>query len=435
MRLKKLNYSLVFDMKASCARALSVILCLSLVLGITFGVTGCDFNITRGFNVAQKSLSESELARLVTNSIVYENSVADCYGKIPANQLDGLSYSMFSDYCSVLRKCSQIHGTADSFKILTEAEKWNYFLKLDSDNENVKTIDIYGDMDVIELCYSKDRAPSAPAVRFTIAKNDDGYSIAGEYITESMLAYSYMNHYFTMIEEGNVDGLEAIIKSSYTSDIYLNSVIKSKADAIIDFYRFKVKTAREDFELELFAPTTITYYIPEVFSDDGNSIRSKRVSLNLSVNDEYLIEDDIPQVIKELRLYKNGEFKLRMGSVYTRGELNSLLGEAKLVTKTKDCVILVYDGVTIRLDAEISEDGSWYSGKLSSVLIRNDSVYSFGEDIFIGMNISELLLIYPMLDQSDYTGSFYNDSGVFYLSFEFNGYGNISRINISTSIS
>ena len=33
-----------------------------------------------------------------------------------------------------------------------------------------KTIDEYGDMDVVELSYSKDRDPKAPPVRFILLK-------------------------------------------------------------------------------------------------------------------------------------------------------------------------------------------------------------------------------------------------------------------------
>ena len=69
-------------------------------------------------------------------------------------------------------------------------------------------------MDVVELVYSKDRDSKAPPVRFILADNDGDFSIGGKYVNDSMFAYAFMNHYFDMIDEGNVDGLEAVIRSS-----------------------------------------------------------------------------------------------------------------------------------------------------------------------------------------------------------------------------
>lgn len=420
--------------KGALSRALAVILCVSMVFGV-ISLTGCTFidNLTHG--VTQKSLSEAELARLVTNAIINDSDVADCYAKFPKNQLDGLSYSMFSEYCSILRKNASEHGTADSFRILNEEDKLAYFASIDSgDMEQFQSIYKYGDMDVVELCYSRDKDPSAPPVRFMLSKKSGIYSLSSDFIVDSMLAYSYINHYFEMIDDGNVDGLEAVIKSAYNSDIYLNSVIHAKADYIADYYRLKVKTGTSDYEIKLFSPTHITYVIPEVFSADGTKIVSKTVELRLMSDGKFLVEDDIPATIKELRFSREGSSRLRMGSTYTSSEIRYLLGDPIVATCTTDQVILAYSGMTIRLDAEI-EDGQWTSGRLSSVVFRKDTVFSLSEDLYIGMNISELLLVYPMFDECEYTGSFKNGDGEFTLSFEFDDYGNVSTIRLGEYIS
>ena len=417
------------------SKALAVILCVFMIAGAV-GLSGCDIinNITSGLSVAQKPLSEAELARLMTNAIISDSNVADCYAGIPASQLNDLSYSMFSEYCSILRKCSQKHGTADSFKILNESEKLSYFQTIDSKNEEYRSVEYYGSMDVVELCYSKDKAPGAPAVRFVIAKQGANCSMPRDYIVDSMLAYYYINHYFEMIDDLNVDGLEAIIKSEYNTDIYLNSVIHAKADYIADYYRLKVKTSTPEYELRLFSPTRISYVIPEVFSSDGNSINSKTVDLRLRNDGKYSLDDHIPASVKELRFCKEGGGRLRMGSTYTLSEIRKILGNPKFSTTTSDLVILVYDGATIRLDAEISEEGKWSTGRLTSILLHKDNGYSFNDDLYIGMNISELLLVYPMFDECDYTGSFKNGDGEFVLSFEFDDYGNVSKIELGETV-
>ena len=237
-----------------------------------------------------------------------------------------------------------------------------------------------------------------------------------------------------MIDSDNVDGLEAIIKSSYDEDIYMNSVIYEKANYISKYYEMKVKTAPEDFELKLFTPTHISYVIPEVLSEAGDKIISKTVDLRLKRDGSYLLEDDIPASINEIRFSKNGGTRMRMGSTYSQSEIYRLLGTPIIESYENGIVILTYKGMTLRLEAENNGEQRWTSGRLSSVVLRNDEYYSLGEDIYIGMNISELLLIYPMFDKCDYTSSFKNGDGEFILSFSFDDYGNITRIRLGEKI-
>ena len=434
--MKKCMNSLKSLIKGTARKALAVVMCAAFITGMAFSFTGCkliDF-FSSGLNVSLNSLSETELARLMTNAILSERNVADCYNKLPSSQLNGLSYSMFSEYCSILRKCSQEHGTADSFRILNETEKNQYFALIDGSDNEFRSVDVYGDMDVIELNYSQDKNPEASPVRFTIAKNGDKYAMAGQYITDSMLAYSYINHYFDMINDGNIDGLEAIIKSTYDSDIYMNSVIYAKANYIADYYMLKVKSNAEEYQLKLFSPTHITYVIPEVFNGDGDSIFSKTVELRLQNDGSFFVQDDIPVVINELRFFSDGESKLRMGSSYTKEEIIALLGEPVIVSYDEGIVILTYSGMTIRLDADLDKDNNWTSGRLSSVVLRKDDRFTIGEELFIGMNISELLLIYPMFDECDFTASFQNGDGEFVLSFQFDDFGNVTRIRLGEAV-
>lgn len=420
--------------KGSAKKVLAVIMCVSMIFGMSVCLTGCDFftGLSKGFKASQKDLSKAELARIIVVAISDERSVSEAYSKIPESQLDNISYSVFAEYCSILRKNSQVHGTADSFRFLSSSEKEDYFRTIDADaGETYKTIDEYGDMEVVELCYSKDRDSHAAPVRFIIANNEGNYSIGGDYVTDSMFAYSYIKRYFDMIDDGNVDGLEAIIKSSYNSDIYLNSVIKAKASFISEYYKMKVKTSTKDYELKLLSPTHIIYRIPEVFSND--SIVSKNISLRVNKDGGFSILDHIPSAIDEISLYKNGVSKLRMGSTYSQSEIYRLLGEPKLSTVSNGVVALAYKGVTLRFSAEV-KDGKWSTGRLFSVVVRNQGDFSLGEDIYVGMNVSELLLVYPMFDECNYQSSFKNVDGEFTLAFEFDDFGNVTRIDLGESV-
>ena len=418
--------------KGSLSRVLAVILCITMLFGFTVSATGCN---VINLNVSASQISETELARLIVNAIVSDKNVADCYAKIPASQLDGLSYSFFSEYCSILRKCSQEHGTPDSFRILNDEDKAEYFKSIDEGTgENYKSVSTYGNLDVVELSYSQDNKPLASPVRFVIAKSDDKYVMATKYISDSLLAYSYINHYFDMIDENNIDGIEALIKPTYDADIYMNSVISAKATYIADYYRLKVKSGLSDYNLKVFSPTHVVYEIPEVFTSDSKSIFSKNVDLYLQNDGSYFINDDVPVIISEIRFYANGDKNLRMGSTYTRDEIYQLVGYPIITSYERDAVILTYTGLTIRLETDEGAMNTWTSGTLSSVVIRNDELYSVGQDLYIGMNVSELLLIYPMFDKSDYTSSFKNGDGEFVLSFQFDEFGNVTRIRLGENL-
>ncbi len=413
-----------------------MVMCFSMLFGMTVCLSGCNLfkGISKGFKTSSKVLSESELALIVTNAIMSERDVSECFSKIPENQLEGLTYSVFYEYCSILRKSSNAHGTVNSFRFLDDSEKESYFSSIDAfAGEEFSTVDEYGDMDVVELCYSKDRDPKASPVRFTIAKTENGCTIAGRYITDSMFAYAYINRYFDMIDDENVDGLEAVIKDSYASDIYLNSVVYAKATYICEYYKLKVRTHSDDFELKLLSPTHISYVIPEVFTEYNDGFVSKTVDLRKYKSGTFCINDHITSSVDEIRLVKDGENKLRLGSTYSQNELYRLLGEPVMKIPANGVVTLAYKGMTIRLTAEI-KNGKWTTGRLTSIVIHNSSEFKLGDDLYVGMNVSELLLIYPMFDMSDFQGSFRNVDGEFVLKFDFDDFGNVKKIIVGEAV-
>lgn len=416
----------ITTIRGAIKRLVSVALCACIISTLGLSLTGCK--LSRGLKASSKEITEAELARLVSIAIMSEKNVTEAYESIPESQLDGLTYSVFAEYCSVLRRSSQAHGTIKAFRILNDTEKAEYFAQIDSsDNENFELIEVYGDLDVVELCYTKDRDPKAPPVRFAIEHKNNSYILSSDYITDSMFAYSYINHYFEMIDENNIVGLESVIKSSYNSDIYLNAVVSEKAAYIADYYKMKVMTSTNDYELKLFSPTHISYEIPQVLSEYNDTIFSKTVDLYLYKNGAFCIKDDMPSILSELRLYRNGESKLRMGSTYSRSELQRLMGEPVVSIYNQGVATIAFRGLTIRLAVD---DEKWTSGRLYSVTIRNSNEYTLGTDVYVGMNVSELLLIYPMFDECGYKSSFKNFDGEFILAFEFDDRGNVSKIDL-----
>ena len=69
-----------------------------------------------------------------------------------------------------------------------------------------------------------------------------------------------------------------------------------------------------------------------------------------------------------------------MGSVYTPSKIESLIGKPIMSTYVDGAVILAYNGMTLTLETD-DAGSNWTSGKLTSVAIRKDDVYTLGNDL------------------------------------------------------
>ena len=213
---------------------------MASVLAVSVSACSVVSDIQSQINTAYTNLSEQDLARLVINAISDETQVSDSFSAIPDPQLDGLTYTAFYEYVSILRTVSASHGKATSFRILSEEEEEAYFAQADDGDYDVKSLEDYGELDVVEICYEEDADLLYPC-RFVLRERADGsYSLAGDYVADSIVAYDYVTHYFLMIEEKNTDALSAIIGPIYPESLYISSVISTKADYVIDYYKLKV---------------------------------------------------------------------------------------------------------------------------------------------------------------------------------------------------
>lgn len=436
-------------MKSGSKRLL--VLAITVMLLTVFA--SCNVLKSIGQISPDKKLSEQELARLITEAVQSEASVNDSYSKIPESQLDGVSYTAFSEYVSILRSMSQKHGEVDSFRILGDEASEEYFDSIMEFNDNIKSFDSYGDLDVVELCYSDDQNKDLADASFVIKITDDGsYSLAGSYITDTILTYDFISHYFSMISIGNTDALSAILSPTYSSEIYIDSVINAKAEYIIDYYNLKVKSELADYEITCFTPVLVSYKIPKTIDSDGVSVVPHEVDLMVDKSGMFCLMDEIPVTYTEpVYLYSEGEKTLTCGSFYTYDSIKALLGEP-LYTILPDSVdhtytgsddsvhdvyvvIVSYNGLILRFDAEygVGSEGEW-GGILTSALLyetTEPAPYSFNSDVTIGMNMAELLLINPVLDEYGFVYTYEEADSVYKLTPEFDENNNINKIRFS----
>lgn len=97
-------------------------------------------------------------------------------------------------------------------------------------------------------------------------------------------------------------------------------------------------------------------------------------------------------------------------------------------------ILLAFNGVMLHFEGTPTADGTWNSAKLVSISIYNYDAETpsstFDGRLFVGMNISELLLVYPMIDETDYVYTFETTDGTYKLEFEFDENKNVSKIRL-----
>ena len=426
---------------------------LFMTLTMAMSVSSCTVvsDIKSQINTAYTNLSEQELARLVINAIEDDTKVADSFSEIPDPQLDGLTYTAFYEYVSILRSVSSGHGKATSFRILSEEEEDEYFSKVSGSKYDLRSLDEYGELDVIELCYEEDAEPLYPC-RFVLCEKEDGtYSLAGAYVSDSIVAYDYVSHYFSTIEDKNTDALSAIIGPIYPESLYISSVISKKADFVIDYYRDKVISDIEDYKLEFLSPVMVTFVIPETLDNDNVNIRSHKVSLYIESNGTTYIDDVIPSNDgDQLYLCRDGSELVTCGETYSVQEIIDILGvpvsqvtDGKVVdsyTDDDDTMHLLYetvlnfDGASLKFKVEYDDNShTEWTGTLESIRLYRDSDYTVSDIVYQGMNLSELMLIYPMIDEYEYVYSYEFEDKDYEMTFIYDENYNITSVVVASA--
>lgn len=422
---------------------------MASVLAVSVSACSVVSDIQSQINTAYTNLSEQDLARLVINAISDETQVSDSFSAIPDPQLDGLTYTAFYEYVSILRTVSASHGKATSFRILSEEEEEAYFAQADDGDYDVKSLEDYGELDVVEICYEEDADPLYPC-RFVLRERADGsYSLAGDYVADSIVAYDYVTHYFLMIEEKNTDALSAIIGPIYPESLYISSVISTKADYVIDYYKLKVMSGQEDYKLGFMSPVKVTFVIPETLDNDNVSVKSHKVSLLVGKDGSTFIRDIIPSNDGEqLFLCRDGEKLVTCGEEYSAEDVYEILGDpvsaltdGKVVDSYKDDegsihtfydLVVNFDGVSLKFKVEYENySHTEWNGTLESIRIYRDSSYTVSNVVYEGMNLSELMLIYPMIDEFGFVYSYEFDDEDYEMTFTYDENYNITSVIVS----
>lgn len=374
---------------------------LILVITVLFSVASCN---ARGIKTFQNDVSAQELIRVLVSAINDKNSVPESFSSIPENQRKDLSYSYFSEYLSIIRDLSNERGRIVSFRLLSEDEEQAYFESCSSDG-----------IVMAELLF--DEEYDSPVYIF-ISEDDSGKAyLSLDWIKGFVSIQRYSDYYFTMLEEGNIDGLFSLLRPGLDLDDYSDTAVYARANALVDYYETMVRSVKSQFVESLILPEHLRITIPEAFNDNTNTLSNHVVDIVLDGNSSYTITDEIPFIpdASLTSLYSDFDEVIRCGNHYSNFDLYELLGNpinisvhqltddelATEETNYNQKLLVNYRGVVLLFKANYNADDEW-EGELNSIRFSGESSFSAGDILSIGMTRGEVLESFPYIEQTNY---------------------------------
>ena len=267
----------------------------------------------------QHDISVQEMTRLIVSAINDKRNTADVYSQIPSDQTDGLSYSYFYEYMNILRTVStqDNNGKVVSFRIISDDECLNL---LGGD-----LINRYGQIKGAELMYSSD--VEYPLYIFFTVKENGEVTLSKDWVTSIINIYNYSNHYFTLLDETNADAVKALLMPGFSGEEYTDEVVYAKAQMLCEFYRLRVMSNINEYEITRLVPGQMTVRIPETIAAEGDLFEDHIVSFTYQ-NGVYNIDDKINAAndINLVYLVRGDERLIRAGNEYSYSQLNSVIG-------------------------------------------------------------------------------------------------------------
>lgn len=413
--------------KKTVAAFLSVLVLMSL--SSCWNFSDIRNNIASKIENADNTISSSELVRIMVMALNDESAEADAFSKIPDDQKDGLTFSQFSDYMAFVRMLkNQSVGKvkAESFVLLSKEHSSEIFGEYDEEK--------YGELEAAKLVFGSEGKKD---IYIAFRTDGDKCFLASSWIKGILSIYNYSSHYFTMLDSNNTEGVITLLNPGLTASGFDDDVVRAKADALSDYYLLRVKSTISQYVIESIDPYEVIYSIPRTVGDDNETIVSHEVRITLSEDgEEYYITDNIGQPSdQELIRINYGSRKLICGSFYTKNTIQSYIGNPRLTSIGQTAVsyredingnidyryktILNYEGALLIFEAFNLGEGKW-EGTLSEVILNNVSdEFSLGNGIKVGMTRSELLSLYPFIDQTGYEMDIEGVSNDFKVVFEF----------------
>lgn len=380
-----------------------------------------------------KTVDVPEMARLVVDSMQDISESEEFYKLIPESQREGVSYSQFYEYISILQKMMPSGSRIDSFEIVQGEERdqlISQMAKMDGSllEKLLKTCV------PVKVNTTAQRVSGTPVYVYLQTRSDGVVYLSQEWIQSCIDLYAFSVHYFEAYTSGNVTDVTKLLAYTDMEGTLLQSeaVLKEKAKEMIRFYSVNVKSAVAEYELVSIDASDLIYLQPEVL-DIQLQAKSRQVHFASDDNNVISVEDTITSELKtaDLYLYYDGHRAIRIGDSATASQVNALFGEPlsvscgpEIVRETNDDgtissyrnILVRYTGFAITVYGTFVDSEEWEGNYVRFRVWGNDDV-SIGTSMNVTKNTWDLLQRYPFADATDYVLHIHFDGEDYELSF------------------
>lgn len=385
-----------------------------------------------GKGLKKKTIDVPEMARIVADSLDDISLTESLFESIPEEQRDGLTYSEYYEYISVLQKMIPNQGRVLTFEIVEGAEKKRLLEAMISGDA-----DDYSDLIMscvpIKVTTTGIRRSGTPIYFYLQTKPDGTVFLSRSWAKSCMDLYAFSVHYFEAYTNENLTDVISLIPYTETTEPLPESkdILREKAKEMIHFYTHNVKSDKSDYEMISIDASNLLYLQPEVY-DNHLRVSSRQVRFRSDAQDVISVIDPIEHELKtaDLYLYYNNRRTLRIGDNAAPLQLSSIFGDPLTVScgpvmepaeNMEDGlrnILIRYKGFSITVYGVYHGEDDW-TGTLVHFDIYSSKKVGIGSNMSLNESSWDVLSQYPFADQMGYEMKVTVDGVTYSLKIEF----------------
>lgn len=408
------------------SRILTVMLALVLSLSLFSSCSAKAFQNNR--------IDVPEMARLVVDSLQDISVAESLFNLIPDEQKDGLTYSEYYEYISILQKMIPSAARITYFDIVEGNERENLFLNM-AGSDSTLFEELMTSCIPVRVTASRQRISEIPIYFYLQTQKDGTVYLSREWIYSCRDLYSFSQHYFEAYSMENLYDVKSLLSYTGVSEDLLSSdeVLTEKAKEMIRFYSTNVNSKVSEYELVSIDASGLVYLQPKVL-DTKLHTNARRVRFYSSVENVISVDDSITSELKtaDLYLYYGGHRTIRIGETATLSQLESLFGDpisvscGPVLESKRDSegnlneyrnIFVRYSGFAITVYGIYMNTEEWEGSYVRFRIWDSD-------DAGIGLMLRsdntswDILERYPFADKTDYSIAVTIDGEEYVLSFD-----------------
>ena len=408
----------------SWTRCFSVMLMLCVFSGILTSCSG------KGFK--KNTIDVPEMARIVADSLDDISLSESLYERIPDDQKDGMTYSEYHEYISVLSNMIPNQGRVLTFEIVEGAEKQR-LLEAMLSNDPEEYSDLIMSCIPIKVTTTGVRRSGTPIYFYLQTKPDGTVYLNRSWAKSCMDLYAFSVHYFEAYTNENLTDVISLIPYTETAETLPESedILREKGKEMIRFYTHNVKSDESDYEMISIDASNLLYLQPEVY-DNHLHVSSRQVRFRSDSQDVISVVDPIENELKtaDLYLYYNNRRTVRIGDHSAPLQLKSIFGDPLTVScgpvmvpadNMEDGlrnILIRYKGFSITVYGVYHGEDDW-TGTLVHFDIYSSRKVGIGSNMSLNDSSWDVLYQYPFADQMGYELQVLVDGEIYKLKIEF----------------